>query len=412
MSAALPLPFPISGYDCSADGELLVAGVRLGELVQAAGGTPCYLYSRTLMDARVASVRAALDQAVDLHYAVKANPWPPLLAHLAARVDGLDVASAGELALALAAGMPAAQVSFAGPGKRDAELAAAVAAGVLVNCESAAELERLAAVARAVGRQARVALRINPDFSLRGAGQRMGGGPSPFGIDAEQVPAVLARLADLPVTFCGFHLYAGSQVLDAGQLIAAHEQSLALVLRLAALAPAPPEVVNIGGGLGIPYFAGDQPLALAPVAAALRSLAGRLREAWPAARLVIELGRYLVGEAGLYVCRVVERKHSRGQVFLVTDGGLHQHLAASGNFGQVLRRNYPLLIGNRAGLPAQEEANVVGPLCTPLDRLGVKVALPRAEPGDLVVVFQSGAYGFSASPLRFLSHPEPAQYLV
>ncbi|MCC5794968.1 MAG: pyridoxal-dependent decarboxylase, exosortase A system-associated [Chromatiales bacterium] len=410
--ATLPLHVALTGYSASPQGELLVAGQPLGALAAEAGRTPFYAYSRALVDARIASLRAALAGQVDLHYAVKANPYPPLLAHLAAQVDGLDVASGGELQLALATGLPATRISFAGPGKTDAELAAAIAAGITINCESAGELQRLAAAADSLGRPARVALRVNPDFELRGAGMKMGGGARPFGIDAEQVPALLAGLASLPVEFTGFHIFCGSQNLHAGRLVESQARSLELALRLATHAPVPPTLINIGGGFGIPYFPGDKPLALEPVADSLCTLAATLAGKLPSARLAIELGRYLVGEAGLYVCRVIDRKVSRGRVFLVTDGGLHHHLAASGNFGQVLRRNYPVLIGNRVGQQPEEETTVVGPLCTPLDLLADRMMLPRAEPGDLVVVFQSGAYGFSASPLRFLGHPEPVELLV
>jgi len=185
-----------------------------------------------------------------------------------------------------------------------------------------------------------------------------------------------------------------------------------LAIRLAQHAPAPVRIVNVGGGFGIPYFPREQALDLAPIGANLRGLVERARRELPDARLVVELGRYLVGEAGLYVCRVVERKISRGQVFLVTDGGLHHHLAASGNFGQVLRKNYPVVIGNRVVGNEREVASVVGPLCTPLDLLADRMDLAKAEAGDLVAVFQSGAYGASASPQAFLSHPAAVEVLV
>jgi diaminopimelate decarboxylase len=170
--------------------------------------------------------------------------------------------------------------------------------------------------------------------------------------------------------------------------------------------------LNIGGGFGIPYFPGDVPLDLAPIARNLERLVARAKALLPGANVVIELGRYLIGEAGIYVCRVIDRKVSRGQTFLVTDGGLHHHLAASGNFGQVLRKNYPVLIGNKVRGTAREIASVVGPLCTPLDLLADRVDLARADEGDLVVVLQSGAYGLTASPLGFLSHPAPSEVLV
>jgi diaminopimelate decarboxylase len=223
---------------------------------------------------------------------------------------------------------------------------------------------------------------------------------------------MLARLARLGLEFWGFHIFSGSQNLDADALIEAQAKTLALAASLAGKAPAPVRTVNIGGGFGIPYFPGDGHLDLADVGRRLGEAIGTARPALGEAEIVIELGRYIVGEAGIYVARVVDRKESRGQVFLVTDGGLHHQLAASGNFGQVIRKNYPVAIGNKMSVPVAEDANVVGCLCTPLDRLGDHLALPRAEVGDLVVVFQSGAYGLSASPTAFLSHPMPVEVLV
>ena len=393
-------------------GDLLIGGRLLSALVADVGQTPFYAYDRQRITRRVADVRDALPCGVDLHYAIKANPMPELLAFIAPLVDGLDVASAGELQRALAAGMAPGAISFAGPGKRVSELDAAVAAGVLVNMESFRELPLLAEASARQGRPARVAVRVNPDFELRGAGMRMGGGAKPFGVDAEQVPVLLREIASAGLQFEGFHLYAGSQMLKGDVLAQATLATGELLLRLSADAPAPVRHLNLGGGWGIPYFPNEQALDVAPVCAALQALVDKSAAALPGARLQIELGRYLVGEAGVYVAQVLDRKVSRGQVFLVTDGGLHHHLAASGNFGQVIRRNYPVAIGNRMGAGEREVVSIVGPLCTPLDLLAERVELPVAQPGDWVVVFQSGAYGASASPQAFLGHPSCAEVLV
>lgn len=401
----------MQGFEVSS-GELVLGGRPLSAVVAGVGQTPFYAYDRQRVAARVAQVRAALPPGVDLHYAIKANPLPELLAFMAPLVDGLDVASGGELQRALAAGMAPGSISFAGPGKRVAELDAAVAAGVLVNIESFREVPLLAEASARCGQPARVAVRVNPDFELRGAGMRMGGGAKPFGVDAEQVPDLLRAVATAGLQFEGFHLYAGSQMLKAELLAEATLATGELLLRLAAHAPAPVRHLNLGGGWGIPYFANEQPLDVAPVCAALATLQARTAAALPGARLQIELGRYLVGEAGVYVAQVLDRKVSRGEVFLVTDGGLHHHLAASGNFGQVIRRNYPVAIGNRMDATRTERVSIVGPLCTPLDVLAERVDLPVAQPGDWVVVFQSGAYGASASPQAFLGHPGCAEVLV
>ena len=393
-------------------GELLIGGIPLTRLAARVGRTPFYAYDRRLLAQRVAQLRAALPSAIKLHYAMKANPMPALVGHMARLVDGIDVASAGELQVALDAGAAPQEISFAGPGKRDEELRQAVAAGILVNVESFRELPVLAQAADALGVPARVAVRVNPDFELKSSGMKMGGGPKPFGVDAEQVPALLRAIGDAGLAFEGFHLFAGSQNLKAEAIVEAQQKSFALALRLAEHAPAPVRSLNLGGGFGIPYFPGEQRLELAPIGDALGDVVAEAATALPDARIVLELGRYLVGEAGIYVCRITDIKVSRGHTYLVTDGGLHHHLAASGNFGQVLRKNYPVTIGNRMDAPVGEPVSVVGPLCTPLDILADRMALPAAQIGDFVVVFQSGAYGASASPQGFLGHPRVSEALV
>jgi diaminopimelate decarboxylase len=389
----------------------------------AAGhSTPFYAYDSQRIIQRIADLRAVLPGSIGIHYAIKANPFLPLVRLLAGQVDGADIASAGELDLALQAGIAPGRISFAGPGKRDSELAQAVANGVLINAESAGELLRLAAIAQHQGRVARVALRVNPAFELKGSGMRMGGGPRPFGIDEEMIPELLTGWARFGshLKFEGLHIFAGSQNLNGAAIAEAQRASYQLALRLAAHAPAPIKTLNLGGGFGIPYFPHESPLELTPIIAALDEIATDAARRLPHAALHLELGRYLVGEAGIYVTRIIDKKVSRGHTYLVTDGGLNHHLAASGNFGQVIRRNYPVAIvhaqdaekvgaDNTAGM---ERVSVAGPLCTPLDLLADNINLPLAGPGDLFVIFQSGAYGASASPQGFLSHPAVPEMLL
>jgi diaminopimelate decarboxylase len=360
----------------------------------------------------VAQLRAALPASIKLHYAMKANPMPAVVAHMARLVDGIDVASAGELRVALDNGADPQEISFAGPAKRDEELRQAVASGILINVESFREVGVLAAISAATGWPARVAVRVNPDFELKSSGMKMGGGPKQFGVDAEQVPELLAAIGRAGLAFEGFHLFAGSQNLRPEAIVEAQRKCFDLALRLAEHAPSAVKFLNLGGGFGIPYFPGETRLDLTSISANLAEIAAEAAVKLPGAELVIELGRYFVGEAGIYVCRVIDRKVSRGQTYLVCDGGLHHHLSASGNFGQVIRKNYPVAIGNRMDEVEKEIASVVGPLCTPLDLLADRMSLARAEPGDLVVIFQSGAYGASASPRGFLSHPDVVEVLI
>jgi diaminopimelate decarboxylase len=398
--------FPVVN-DC-----LQVGGIPLTELARRIGRTPFYAYDRSLITQRVELLRNHLPAEVHLHYAIKANPMPEVVRHLAALVDGLDVASAGELKIALASGMNPVAISFAGPGKTDVELAEATAAGIVVNLESEREMERIAVLGRDREERPRVAVRVNPDFELKSSGMKMGGGPKQFGVDAERAPAMLARIGQLSLDFQGFHIFSGSQNLRADAITEAQEKTIELALKLAEHAPSPVRLLNIGGGFGIPYFPGERPLDIASVGANLARVLDGMTRRLPQARVVIELGRYLVGEAGIYVCRIIDRKISRGQVFLITDGGLHHHLAASGNFGQVIRKNYPVVVGNRVAGGERETVSVVGPLCTPLDLLADRMEMAKADAGDLIVVFQSGAYGLTASPVGFLSHPLPVEVLV
>jgi diaminopimelate decarboxylase len=399
---------PIPPGFAAIGGELAIGGRTASALVAEAGGTPLFVYSRDRVHRRIAELRAALPERVAIHYAVKANPFAPLLAEMKGLVDGFDIASAGELTHVLAAGADAALVSFAGPGKRDDELEAAIAAGVTLNLESEAEAERALAIAERLGTAPRLAIRVNPPFELRGSGMKMGGGAKPFGLDAERVPQLAKRLIEASAEWRGLHIFAGSQALDAEAIVEAQADTLELAARLTDRIGVPLPHLNMGGGFGIPYFDRDKPLDIARIGDAL---AERI-VALPDTQLAIELGRYLVGEAGVYLTRIVDRKDSHGAVFLITDGGLHHQLAASGNFGTVVRRNYPVAIASRFDAEPEEQASVVGCLCTPLDRLADDAPLPRAEVGDLVAVFCAGAYGATASPAAFLGHGPAREILV
>lgn len=395
------------------DGELRIGGLPVNRLAARVGSTPFFAYDRGLLDQRVSRLRDVLPSRVELSYAMKANPMPAIVQHLAGRVDRIDVASGLELRAALDTTMAPEQVTFAGPGKNPYEIRQAVAAGIIVEVESMTELERVISSGDELGLVPSVAVRVNPDFAVKGSGMRMGGGPQQFGIDAEEVPIVLEKYASSGVDFLGFHVFAGSQNLNAEIIAEAQRRTVDLVTMLADHLPAPLRYLNLGGGFGIPYTEKDQPLDLDRIGGALGELVeGPIAERLPQARPVIELGRYIVGECGVYVTRVLDRKTSRGKTYLVVDGGMHHQLAASGNFGQAIRRNYPLIVGNRADAMPAETVNVVGCLCTPLDLLGDNVELPPAEVGDLVVLFQAGAYGLTASPTAFLGHPAPAEVLV
>jgi diaminopimelate decarboxylase len=411
MSNPRPSHAPLTQFEVR-DDCLQIGGIALTRLAQRVGSMPFYAYDRQRITDRVALLRQHLPGEIHLHYAMKCNPMPAVVQHMAGLVDGIDVASGAELRVALDTPMQPSMISFAGPGKNDGELCSAIASGIVLNMESEQEMERIARIGKQLGLRPKVAVRVNPDFELKSSGMKMGGGPKQFGVDAERVPEMLARIGRLELDFEGFHIFSGSQNLKAASIQEAHEKTFGLAMRLVPHAPGPVRTLNIGGGFGIPYFPGEEPLDVAAVGANLKRLLPEVKQRLADVRIVIELGRYLVGEAGIYVSRVIERKISRGQVFLIMDGGLHHHLAASGNFGQVIRKNYPVVIGNKVTGGEREIASVVGPLCTPLDLLADQMEMAKADVGDLVVVFQSGAYGFTASPTAFLSHPAAVEVLV
>ncbi|MEM9101058.1 MAG: pyridoxal-dependent decarboxylase, exosortase A system-associated [Pseudomonadota bacterium] len=406
-----PQHAPLSYVKRNAEGEPVWGDYRIQALSQIAGQTPFYAYSRNIIAQKIVELRSCLPSNLRLHYAIKSNPMPSLVNWVASQVDGLDVTSCKELQLALASGMSPQKISMAGPAKSDADLTSAIASGITINVESPHEITRIDAIAQNLGvNSVSVAYRLNPDFLLKSSGMKMGGGAQQFGTDVEQIEQLNAQLTER-IQLDGLHIFTGSQNLKAENLAEAHQKIFELVDRLLQQYSWSLHKINIGGGFGIPYFPGESPLDLNYVGDNLKSLCAtypRIANTQP----IVELGRYIVGESGIYVSRVVDKKVSRGETFLMVDGGLHHHLAATGNFGQVLRKNYPCEIVSLLPKALKEKVNVVGPLCTPLDLLAKNMVLTSAEINDFFVVYQSGAYGYSSSPHLFLSHPNAVELLV
>ena len=393
-------------------GQLLIGGKTLDQIAVMLNKDVFYAYDAAVIKQQIDKFRHAMPKQIQLHYAIKANPYLPVINAMRPWVAGFDVASHKEMLLAIQSGMPVKDISFAGPSKQVEEIRAAIIAGVTLHIESELELERALEQGARLNIKPVIAFRVNPAFELKASGMKMGGGPKQFGIDEERLFEMLPSLNYDQMQFRGFHIFWGSQNLKQEAIIDAHAKTFALAQRLIDATPVVTETVNIGGGLGIPYFPGEQRLDLAPIGAHLTELL----DAYPQLaklELVIELGRFLVAEAGVYVSKITDIKQSRGQTYLMTNGGLHHHLSNSGNFGQVIRKNYPVAIGNKMDKPAADiKATAVGPLCTPLDTLADKMGLPEAELGDWLVVFQSGAYGPTASPQDFLGHPHVSEILL
>jgi diaminopimelate decarboxylase len=400
----------------SSSSELFVGNHPLSHLEKLVSNTPFYVYDRQLIINRVTQLTNTLPKEISLHYAIKANPFPSLVQLMSTQVSGFDVASRKEMLLAIQTGMPADKISFAGPGKTAEDIEAAIIAGVTLHVESTGEITKVELAAGQLSLKANIAIRVNPKFELKSSGMKMSGGAKPFGIDEEQVPQILKELNLTKINLRGFHIFAGSQNLNAEAILSAQQQTFMLAEELVALSSkitkGKIDYLNIGGGFGVPYFANEKSLDVTAIANNLESLLKKHETLVDGLELILELGRYLVAEAGIYVCKVVDKKVSRGTNYLVCDGGLHHHLANSGNFGQVIRKNYPVVIGNKLKGDVQELVNIVGPLCTPLDILADKIMLPKASMGDYVVVFQSGAYGATASPKDFLSQPQVSELLI
>ena len=405
----------VDKYFANPAGELEIDGIEVSELV-ARYGTPLYVYVSSIIEQQLSLLRETLPAKFAISYSIKANPNPAVLKFFIARGCGLEIASVGEFQKAIRAGCPPEKIIFAGPGKREPELEAVLQQNIgEIHVESMLEIDRISKIAGNLGRPANIAVRVNPSSEAQGGAMRMGGKPAPFGIDEEILDTVLDRIIeDNNLQFRGIHLFVGTQILDYQILLAQYRKGIEIAKKVAQKTQQPLHTLDFGGGLGIPYFSKDKNIEMDKFQQGLSKLMTEI-ESEPLlapTQFLVEPGRFLVGESGIYIARINDVKTSRGKKFAITDGGLHHHLAASGNFGQVIKRNYPVALINKLDRESTETIDVVGPLCTPLDVLARSISLPEAEVGDLVGVFQSGAYARSASPLQFLSHPEPPEIWI
>ncbi len=405
-------------------GELLVweqgkatlagASASLEELA-AEYGTPCYVYDRSILERQYKRLRHALPEPVEIYYSIKANPHPSIVNVFVEQGAGCEIASGGEYVLARRAGAAAERIVFAGPGKGRDEIEFVVSRGIgEIHLEGFDEVELLDEITRLLDVPVNVSIRINPS-AASGGGLLMGGQPTAFGFEEESLDdAVRAVMGCSHMRLRGVHLYTGTQILSAEILLKHWQHAIELAKHTSALSGQPIATIDLGGGLGIPYFAHEKELDLDVLGEGTRALVAEAHASASLshARFVVEPGRFLSGPAGIYVARVRSVKMCRGTTFVVLDGGMNHNLAASGNLGQVVRRDYPIVNLSRSRTDTEEQVVIVGPLCTPIDTLGRKVMLPRPQRGDLLGILQSGAYGLSASPVRFLSHATPAEILV
>jgi diaminopimelate decarboxylase len=414
-SASNLVPALVDKFFESRQGELYVGGVSVSSLAER-HGTPLFLYDCGVIDQKLRALQHALTSNIEIYYSVKANPNPAILRRFVSHGCGLEIASAGELLQALAAGCRPQRILFAGPGKTDRELEMAIGEAIgEIHVESPGEAIRLSELCERRGRRTGVSVRINPSAEVQGGAMRMGGKSAPFGVDEEKMESLMDFITGKACfEFCGIHVFSGTQILDHTVLLQQFRRAVEIARRVALTIGRPLKTVDFGGGFGIPYFNGETELDLAGLSRELAAFLTDVRSHpdFRGTRFIVEPGRFLVGEAGVYVARITDIKESRGKTFLILDGGMNHHLAASGNLGQTIKRNYPIALIQKLGQRNAGCVDVVGPLCTPLDTVGRDVLLPEAATGDLVGIFQSGAYARTASPLMFLSRNSPAEVCV
>ncbi len=396
------------------DNALCISGKSITELDYAGIKPPCYIYSKQVIAEKIKQLRNTLPKSIKIHYSIKANPFPALVSFITDYVDGLEVSSMAEMKTALATSIDSTSICLTGPGKSYEELEIAVKNGIVISAESSLELHRLDEIGTEIMHKPSVLIRINPTYTQKRAGMKMATGSSQFGIDAEQVPELLNWVQDSCIDLHGFHVYSGSQILDVEAINYSQKKTIELVQDLSSTYRKPIKTINMGGGFGIPYFSKHTPLDLRAVGKNMQALLPSIEtiHSKQSINTIVELGRYIVGESGIYACKVVDKKISRGKTYLITNGGMHHQLAASGNLGQRNRKNFPVYIANKINSPIKETVNIVGKLCTPLDLLGDNLELSKAEVGDTIAILQSGAYGYSASPINFLSQPQAEEHLI
>ncbi|MGN6059443.1 MAG: pyridoxal-dependent decarboxylase, exosortase A system-associated [Sphingomicrobium sp.] len=409
MKPTGPIPPHFSANEA---GELLIGGLPVEELIAEAGGTPLFVYDNNIVGGQIAALRAAMPDGLAIYYSVSANPYEPLLNFIGRYVEGFRVVSRGELEHLKRAGLAGIGMTFAGPGKGNDELEAGIAAGATISVESEGEARRAIEAGERVGIQPRLAVRVNPPFSIDEGRFSIGARPSPFGVDAERVPSLVEGLIEAGVDWRGLHIFAAAQSLDDDSLIEAHRAIIACAGEIAHTLGIPLPELNLGGGFDVPRFAGEKPIDVYRMATALHDTVCNGPELLATTRLSLELGRWLVAECGVYLTRILDRTESCGETFLTTDGGGQHLLGATGCLWERGHGNFPIAVANRFSAPAEEQVTVTGCLATPHDSLGNEVMLPRAEPGDVIAIFCAGAYGLTASPQAWESRPPAREMMV
>ncbi len=405
----------IDSYFEVRDNTLFAGGESIIDLANKRS-TPLYLYDAGVLKQKLDTIRTNLPFC-DIFYSVKANPHNDVIAFFVNNGCGTEIASPGEFEKSIAAGCDPAKIIYAGPGKRTIDLRTTIEKGIAeIHLESFSEITRCNEAAKQLNRNQPVSIRINPSNQFQTGAIQMGGKPIAFGFDEEMLnEAVQAIMKCANLKLSGLHIYAGTQILDSVSLAKLYAHALELCESILINHGLLLSTLDLGGGFGIPYYEDEKPLDLADLGQALKRERQKLidrEKAFSNLKIILEPGIFLTAESGMYITSIVAVKQSRGKHFAICDGGMNHNLAASGNLGQIIKRNFPFACANKISMPEEISYEICGPLCTPLDCIGRNVKMPKLEEGDLLVLFNAGAYGLSASPTGFLSHALPQEVLI
>ena len=373
-------------------------------------GSPLYLYDMGQFRSNIDRLRENLFPESGLFFSMKANPLSEFCSIACKKNCGIEIASGGELELALDSGVASGNIVFTGPGKTEGELLKSIEAQIyMIHAESLREIRIINQLAEKKNRNVPIALRINPNGITSTGKVQMSGTASQFGIEeTELVDSLFEEINSLKnINLSGVHIYMGTSILDAEEICRNTEYSIRLATELSSKYAFKIRYLNVGGGFGIPYFHGEKALDLTALRNGMALIKEKYQEQLRETKIFFESGRYLLADCGLFLVRVLYRKESRGNTYLVCDGGANFH-AASAFLGRFVRGNFPMYVLGKKG--AEKEFYVTGPSCTPTDLLGQKVMLPSdADEGDIIVIEKSGAYGLTYSPYGFLSHKLPLE---
>ncbi len=385
-----------------------IGGVALTDILKKYS-TPLYVYDLKIIEEQFRHLRDGLPDCIEIFYSVKSNPNINICSAIKRLGAGAEIASSGELYTAIESGFPPDKIIFDGPGKTETDLQYAITTGIkLINTESIEEIKRIDKIAYSLSKKVNVSLRINPPIDKNSAKMHTAGKAQKFGTDLKIADTVIESALKLKnISFCGIHVYLGSQIFDHRFLTSTLSQTIDYALDSSQKFGFDLKYINLGGGLGVPYNDSEENFDIIGFGNLLEDIIETRKTRLKKTALFMEIGRYLTSESGIYLTKIIDIKESGGEVFVIVDGGINHSFLPI-----IMNKSYPTYIINKLTDEKTTLVNIGGNLCTSVDMFSKKILIPAPEIGDVVAIFNSGAYGFSASMLYFLSHPLPAELIV